>query len=198
VWNADAGWPAIARLIGGRLLGSLLAAAGVVSMWSLFNAQLLYISRLPLVMACDGWLPKVAANVTRDTAVPKFAILFFCAITAIFAALSFGALVVIICLLNTAALALEFLALIVLRVRRPNAVRSFRIPGGWLGISCVCVPFFSVATMVLVSTLREWRNFPGQLVVVGIIVFSGATLYFLRRKVAVPPQSPLQASDGDI
>lgn len=188
VWNADEGWPAISRLIGGRLLGSLLAAAGVVSMWSLFNAQLLYVSRLPLVMACDGWLPKVVANITHDTAVPKFAVLFFCAITAIFAALSFGSLVVIICLLNTSALVLEFIALIVFRVRRPNALRSFRVPGGWLGISCVCVSFFSVAMMVLVSTLREWRNFPEQLVVVGIIVFSGVALYFLRRKVAVPPE----------
>jgi amino acid transporter len=191
VWNADAGWPTISRLIGGRLLGSLLAAAGVVSMWSLFNAQLLYVSRLPLVMACDGWIPRVIADVSPDTAVPKFAILFFCTITAIFAALSFGSLVVIICLLNTSALFLEFIALIVFRVRRPRAPRSFRVPGGWLGISCACVSFFSVASMVLVATLREWRNFPGQLVVVGIIVFSGATLYFFRRKIAAPPASVL-------
>jgi amino acid transporter len=191
VWNTDAGWPEISRLIGGRLLGGLVAAAGVVAMWSLFNAQLLYVSRLPFVMACDGWLPQVVANVSRGTAVPKAAILLFCGITAIFSALSFGSLTVIICLLNTPALALEFIALIVLRVRRPNAPRSFRVPGGWWGISGVCIPFFSVAIVVLIATMREWRTFPGQVLVVGVVVFSGIGLYVLRRKFAVVANSNL-------
>jgi amino acid transporter len=75
VWSADAGWPAIAGLIGGRWLGGVLAAAGLVSMWGLFNAQLLYVSRIPFVMARDGWLPKTLARATPDTAVPKVAII---------------------------------------------------------------------------------------------------------------------------
>ena len=54
VWNSDAGWPVIAQRIGGRWLGSLLAGAGLISTMGLFNAQLLYVSRLPVVLACDG------------------------------------------------------------------------------------------------------------------------------------------------
>jgi len=185
IWSADAGWPVIAQLIGGRWLGSLIAAAGLVSMWALFNAQLLYVSRLPYVMACDGWLPKVVAKVSPDSAVPKVAILCFCAITALFAALSFGSLAVILCLLNTAALTLEFLALIVLRVRHPEARRTFRVPGGWLGMSYVCLTPFAAAAVILMATLRDWRSYPGQLLVVGGVVFSGVALYLVRRRVAV-------------
>jgi amino acid transporter len=184
VWNPDAGWPVIARMIGGRLLGELLAAAGIVSMWSLFNAQLLYVSRLPFAMASDAWLPRVIAEVPPDGAAPKVAIASFCAITAVFAIFSFGSLAVIICLLYTAALVLEFLALIILRVRCPNAPRSFRVPGGWWGIGYICTAFFACSSLVVAATLREWKSYPGQLLVVGITVLSGIVLYALRRKVA--------------
>ena len=166
-------------------MGALLAAAGIVSMWSFFSAQLLYVSRLPFVMACDGWLPRVFAHVSLNAVVPNVAIVIICAITAIFAALSFGSLAVIICLLYTPALGLEFLALIVLRVRRPNAPRSFRVPGGWWGMSYVCVTFFACALFVLVATLLEWKSFLGQLLVVAIIAVSGVAVYLLRRKIAV-------------
>ena len=185
VWNTDAGWPVISRLIGGAWLGALVAAAGVVSMWALFNAQLLYVSRLPFVMALDGWLPRLIAEVSPNTGVPKVAILIFCGITAVFAALPFGSLAVITCLLYTPALVLEFFALIILRVRRPHAPRSFRIPGGRWGIIVVCTTFFAGASMVVAATLREWRAYPGQLLVVAFVVSSGVGLYLLRRRGAL-------------
>ena len=67
IWSDAAGWPAVAELIGGHWLGNLLAAAGLVSMWGLFNAQLLYASRLPYVLAYDRWLPKALAKVSPRT-----------------------------------------------------------------------------------------------------------------------------------
>jgi amino acid transporter len=188
IWTADAGWPVIAGLIGGHWLGSLIAAAGLVSTWALFNAQLLYVSRLPFVMACDGWLPRAVAKVSRDTAVPSVAILIFGGITALFAVFSFVSLAVILCLLATAALTLEFLALIILRIRRPAAPRNFRVPGGWWGLGVVCVMPFAAAAVVLFATLRDWRSYPGQIVVVAGVAASGVILYFLRRRSAISPK----------
>jgi amino acid transporter len=182
IWSSDAGWPVISQLIGGRWLGILVAFAGLVSMWGLFNAQLLYISRLPYVLACDGWLPAFLARVSPGAGVPKMAILCCGVITAISAAFSFGSLAIIQCLLYAGGLTLEFLALLVLRIRRPNAHRSFRVPGGWLGLGYVCVSPFAFAALLLFATLRDWRSYPVQLFVVGAVVAFGVAVYFARRK----------------
>jgi amino acid transporter len=186
VWSSDAGWPVISQLIGGRWLGLLVAAAGLVSTWGLFNGQLLYVSRLPYALAIDGWLPKIFARVSSGTGVPRAAIFCFCGIAALFTALPFGNLAVIQCLLYSIALTLEFLSLITLRVRHPKAHRSFRVPGGWWGLAYVCVTPFAFASLVLYATLRDWRLYPGQLMIVPAVVGMGIGLYFLRRNVAGP------------
>jgi amino acid transporter len=185
-WSSDAGWPVISQLVGGSWLGSVIAAAGLVATWGLFNAQLLYASRLPYVMACDGWLPNVLAKASPGTAVPKLAVLLLSAIAAVFAALSFGSLAIISSVLYAGALTLEFLSLIALRIRRPRAHRGFRVPGDWWGMAYVCLTPFAFAVLVLFATLRDWRSFPGQLLMVAVVAASGVSLYFLRRRTAAP------------
>ncbi len=182
IWNSEAGWPVLGRFIQGPWLGALLAAGGLVSMWGLFNAQILYVSRLPFVMAWDGWLPKKFAKVSPTTAVPTFAVVVLCGLTAIFTTLSYGGLAVIQCILYTAALGLEFIALIILRMRGKQVQGSFRIPGGLAGLLYACCAPTVFAGLVLYATLRDWRSFRGQLfVVVGILV-SGVVLYVARRQ----------------
>ena len=185
VWSDAAGWPLIGELIGGRWLGGLLAAAGLVSMWGLFNAQLLYASRLPYVMASDGWLPKALAKVTRNTAVPMTAIISFCAITGVFAALSFGGLAVIQSLMYAGVVMLELLALVVLRVRRPEAARNFRVPGNWAGLAYVCLAPFAAAMLLLIAVMRDWREYGWDLFVVGLVVAGGVGLFWVRRRAGV-------------
>jgi len=63
----------IAQIISGRWLGSLIAEADWFRCGAFSNAQLLYVSRLPFVMAWDGWLPARFRNATSETAVPKLA-----------------------------------------------------------------------------------------------------------------------------
>ena len=186
IWSDAAGWPMIAQLIGGRWLGNLLAAAGLVSMWGLFNAQLLYASRLPYVLAYDRWLPKALAKVSPRTGVPRLSIISLCVIAGIFAALSFGELAVIQCVVYAGVPILECIALVILRVRRPDAARIFRVPGGWWGLGYVCLAPFGFAMLVLFAVLRDWGEFQGQLSVVVLIVASGACLYWVRRRIALP------------
>jgi amino acid transporter len=184
IWSSDAGWPVISQLIGGRWLGLTVAAAGLVSIWGLFNGQLLYVSRLPYALAIDGWLPQVFARVSPRTGAPRIAIFCFCAVAALFSALTFGNLAIIQCLLYSIALTLEFLSLVTLRLRHPKANRSFRVPGGWWGLAYVCVTPFAFASLVLYATLRDWRSYPGQLLVVPAVATVGLAIYLLRRKVA--------------
>lgn len=182
VWSDTEGWPVIGQLIGGRWLGGLLAAAGLVSMWGLFNAQLLYASRLPYVMARDGWLPKGLAKVSPKTAVPAVAIISFCAVTAVFAALSFGGLAMIQSLMYAGVIVLELLALVMMRVRRPGAARNFRVPGGWGGLAYVCLAPLAAAMLLVFAVMRDGGGYGWDLVVAGLVVVVGMSLYWMRRR----------------
>ena len=182
VWSSDAGWPVIARMIGGRWLGIVVGAAGMVSTWGLFNSQLLYASRLPFVLARDGWLPKFLAGVSNDAVAPKAAIFTLCGLCALFTAFTFSGLALIQCLLYSAALTLEFLSLLMMRLRYPDAPRMFRIPGSWVGLGYVLIMPFAFAVLVVVSAFGDWHAVPAQLAVVAGVAVAGVLLYFFRHK----------------
>lgn len=199
VWNEAAGWPVIAEMLGGRPLGLLLAGAALVSAWSLFNSQLLYVSRLPFAMARDGWLPRGLARVSPQTGVPTNALLLSCAVAAVFAALPFGKLVVIDILLYSAALALEFLALIALRRRAPEMARPFRVPGGAPVLALITLTPMCFVALVVLATFSDPEADLRQAVVVLFALVSGIALYFLRRNKAMPRDSdvsPLTNAGG--
>ncbi len=123
----DGAWPAIATSVAGAWLAAWIAAAGMVSAFALFNALLLVYSRIPLVLARDGLLPgALAAADARGT--PRRAVVASAVGYSVFALLPFGGLLAGDVLLYTAALALEFAALIALRRREPGLVGPFRVP----------------------------------------------------------------------
>ena len=185
LWSESQGWPQIAQLIGGRWLGIALAVAALFSAWSLFNGQLLYVSRLPYAMAMDRWLPSPLARVSKTTGVPRVSLLVSCALAALLSAMSFGKLVVIDVLLYSAALSLEFAALIRLRWKRPGFPRPFRIPGGWVGVALVTIaPMLCAILLVFVSLSGEDAD-PKQALIVALAIITGIGLYFARRKRAL-------------
>jgi amino acid transporter len=126
-------WADIAGLLGGPLLRIALVLGGMISAFGMFNALVMSYSRLPLAMAQDGMLPKVFGKIHPKTRAPWVAIV-VCAIGwACCLGLGFARLVTIDILLYGASLTLEFVALVVLRVREPNLPRPFRVPGGMAG-----------------------------------------------------------------
>ncbi|MBA3439446.1 MAG: APC family permease [Pyrinomonadaceae bacterium] len=182
VWNESAGWPVLAQLIGGKWLGVVVASAALISAWSLFNSQLLYVSRLPFVMARDGWLPSPLARVSAETGVPTTALIASCVVSALFAALPFGKLVIIDVLLYAAALSLEFAALIWLRLKRPEMKRPFRVPGGWPSITLITLAPMCFAAVVLWASFSDASTDARQAMMVIAVMASGFALYFARKR----------------
>jgi len=184
VWSESRGWPEIGALAAGPWLGIVFAVAAIVSAWSLFNSQLLYVSRLPYAMALDRWLPSPLASASETTGVPRVSLWVSCTVAALLAALSFGKLVVIDVLLYSAALSLEFVALIVLRRKRPDLRRPFRVPGGWVSIALLTVaPMLCAVVLLFVSLTGEDAD-PKQGAIVAAVIVTGIALYFARRKKA--------------
>ncbi len=185
VWSEDAGWPVLGRMIGGEWLGVVIAAAALVSAWSLFNSQLLYVSRLPYAMARDRWLPAWLARASKRTAVPTNALMASCFVSALFATLSFGKLVILDILLYASALSLEFFALVALRRREPARSRPFRIPGGWPILLLITIAPICFALLVFLASFQGEDADPRQALIVCGVILSGIIIYFTRRHTAL-------------
>jgi amino acid transporter len=130
-------WADIAGLIGGPLLRIGLALGGMISGFGMFNALVMSYSRLPLAMAQDGMLPQVFGKLHPRSRAPWVAILVCATGWAMCLGLGFERLVTIDILLYGASLSLEFVALVVLRIREPELRRPFRVPGGLFGAVAV-------------------------------------------------------------
>jgi amino acid transporter len=126
-------WADIAGLIGGPLLRIGLVLGGMMSAFGMFNALVMSYSRLPLAMAQDGMLPAVFSKVTKRSAAPWVAILVLATGWALCLGLGFERLVTIDILVYGTSMLLEFIALIVLRVKEPDLPRPFKVPGGMFG-----------------------------------------------------------------
>ena len=130
-------WAEIASMLGGPLLRVALVLGGMISAFGMFNALVMSYSRLPLAMAQDGMLPPAFAKLQPRTRAPWVAIVVCAMGWAMCLGLGFERLVTIDILLYGSSLALEFIALVVLRIREPELPRAFRVPGGMFGAVAV-------------------------------------------------------------
>src|SRR5246500_5827259 len=143
-FGEDGSWAAIGGLIGGKLLGFewlrfLIVLGGMMSAFGMFNALVMSYSRLPLAMARDGMLPKIFGRTLAKTRAPWVAIVVLATGWALCLGLGFERLVTLDIILYGASLVLEFVTLVVLRIREPKLKREFRVPGGLPGTIVVGV-----------------------------------------------------------
>ncbi len=182
-WH-EGGWPDIARMSAGALgepIAVLLAVAGMVSALALFNALLMSYSRIPLVMAEDGLLPKALAR-TDARGTPRNAVLFSAIFYSVFALVPFGRLVVADVLLYAMALFLEFGALLMLRKKEPALRGSFRIPAGFKTVCVLAlIPMLILVGVVALETQDGEYGLPA---VVGAVVaaLAGPVAYYFSSR----------------
>jgi len=201
-FNGDGSWATVAGQIGGTILGFqwlrfFVTIGGMMSAFGMFNALVLSYSRLPLAMARDGMMPKVFAKVTRENETPWVAILVLAACWALCLWLDFRRLVTLDIMLYGAALMLEFVTLVALRIREPKLHRSFRVPGGMTG--AVTCGLFPLALLILAMVESEHETIFGMngLIFGIIIILAGVVMYFATRKLwaGYVTEVPLEAAD---
>lgn len=177
-WTEGA-WPAIARAVAGDWIGIPVAIAGLVSVIALFTASLLGSSRIPFVLAEQRFLPKALVEIHPRFGTPWRALLLCGVIFAVLAMGKFAELVAVNVVLYAAALILELLSLLILRVKEPNLPRPFRIAGGWPVLALVFILPVALLALLVVTSVRE-EGWAKQGVTAAILV-SGPVIYVLVR-----------------
>jgi amino acid transporter len=178
----DGSWATVAGLVGGKVMGFewlrfLVVLGGMMSGFGMFNALVMSYSRLPLAMARDGMLPKIFAKTNARTQAPWVAIIACATCWALCLGLGFKRLVTLDIMLYGAALMLEFVTLVALRIREPQLKREFRVPGGLAG--AVLAGVFPLALLMIALVQSESQSVLGiNGLLFGVLIISaGFALY---------------------
>src|SRR5579871_2501233 len=185
IW-ATGSWASIATMVVGLWLGKALVGAALISEFGTFNSLVMSYSRLPVAMAEDGHLPKIFTRKLKNGA-PWVAIVILGIAWTASLGLSFDKLIMLDLLLYGASLILEFLALIMLRIREPELVRPFRVPGGLIGAIALGVGPTALLVIAMVKNRSEhldlrWLGSVSQLGFGLVLMALGVVYYFVAGK----------------
>ncbi|MGB9032716.1 MAG: APC family permease [Acidobacteriaceae bacterium] len=185
-------WMIAATSIGGPLLGLAVLAGGAICGVGMFNALMLSYTRLPFAMAEDGMLPKFIAHRNRR-GVPWVSVLLCGLGWGLALNLKFERLISIDLILYGSSLLLEFVALVVLRVREPALERPFK--AGNLAFACALGvgPALLIGYALYASHAEKLMGSISALLFSLIVAMLGPLLYWLtavplaRRRPAAAP-----------
>jgi len=202
LFGEDGSWAVVAGALGGKILGIewlrfLIVLGGMMSAFGMFNALVMSYSRLPLAMAGDGMLPKFFGKTSGKTQAPWVAIIVCATCWALCLGLGFKKLVTLDIMLYGASLMLEFVTLVVLRIREPQLKREFRVPGGLAGaISCGIFPLI-LLLLALVESQHETVLGLNGLLFGSLIILGGFLVYFLTGKLKLRETKPVAPVDAE-
>jgi amino acid transporter len=194
-FSGEGAWAQVAGLVAGtwhgaNWLGFLLVLGGMMSAFGMFNALVMSYSRLPLAMAQDGMLPKIFGRTHAKTRAPWVAIVVLATGWGLCLGLGFERLVTLDIILYGASLMLEFVTLVVLRIREPELKREFRVPGGLAGATLLGVSPLLLLGLAVVHGGNETVLGMNGLVFGLVIIVAGFVVYLatakLRRKALRP------------
>jgi amino acid transporter len=189
----DGTWALAGEKIGGSRLATSIAVAGMVSSAGMLLALVMAYARLPLVLARDGYLPAWLGKTSATTDAPWVSLIVCGVLYAACLGLGFKRLVQLDVVIYGGSLALEFVALVVLRVKEPDAPRPYRVPGGVVGAALLGVVPMGLIVMSLVSAQAEEGGFwvVAALVIVGVTGLMLSVAHRLGTLRAVPrPRGP--------
>jgi amino acid transporter len=178
LWTTGS-WVDAGQALGGSILALAVAGAGMIGAMGTFGSLMLSFTRLPAVMAGDGYLPRVFTRHQAKTGAPWVAITVCAVAWAACLPLGFFRLLILDVLLTGLSILLEFGALIALRIREPNLPRPYRIPGGvWTAIAITVPPTALLVLSVVRNETEQVGTTNGLMIGIGLILL-GVLLYFL-------------------
>jgi len=201
-FEREGSWATVAGVVAGswggfNWLGFLLVLGGMMSAFGMFNALVMSYSRLPLAMAQDGMLPKVFATTSSRRKVPWVAIIVLALCWVLCLGLRFRRLVTLDIMLYGASLMLEFITLVVLRIKEPNLRRGFRVPGGLTGAVLTGVFPLLLLLLAVVESNHETVLGMNGLLFGTLIIFAGFVVYFVSGKLKILQAKPVNASNTE-
>lgn len=181
-------FPTVASQIGGPWLGAWMTLAGLISAVGLFSSLLCTAARVPYAMAVRSMLPAPLATLHPRYGTPWVSIVLQSAIVSLLITFSFQELLEMDVFLYAFALIPEFAALVWLRIKEPDLIRPYRVPGGVLGTLTLSLP--PVVLCLLTMSLAEPRTkiIGGGAVLSGLIL-AGIMVYRERQRVASPVET---------
>jgi amino acid transporter len=181
-WTAG-GWVDAGRKLSGGGLAVALTIAGMVGAVGTFNTLTMSFSRLPAVLAEDGFLPKILARRQPKTGAPWVAILACSAAWALCLGFSFVKLVVLDVLLTGLSILLEFAALVALRVREPGLPRPYRVPGGLAGAIALGVLPLVLLVLTVIRNQAEPVGPINAFEFGALLIAAGVVAYFVGERI---------------
>jgi amino acid transporter len=158
-WTTGA-WVDAGHLAGGPLLALAIVVGGMVCGLGMMDALVMSYSRLPMVMANDGYLPRIFARQLASSGAPWVSIVVLSVAWSAVIGLGLERLIELDVILYGLALLLEFASLVVLRVREPALARPFRVPGG---LPVAVLLGVGPAVLLCLALGREHQEHGGQL-----------------------------------
>ncbi|MCC9309568.1 APC family permease [Kitasatospora sp. RB6PN24] len=181
--GGDAGWKnwdagsfsQVAKALAGPWLQVTVTIGGMFAAVAMFSALLASNSRLPLVLAQDGYFPSWVAKESRRYGMPIVSIIGSSAIYALFCLSSFTNLVIFDVFLTNLGILLEVAALIALRIKEPELERPYRIPGGWSSIAAIVLLLGGVCSW---AAWEQYSQSGSRAVVYAAVVVAGSVLLY--------------------
>ena len=187
-------WMTAARTIGGPLLGLAVVGGGAITGIGMFNALVMSYTRLPLAMAEDGMLPRIFAK-RNSRGVPWVSVLLCGLAWGLALKLPFERLISIDLILYGSSLLLEFVALIVLRLREPNLARPFKAGNFAFACSLGVGPAALIGYALWASRNEKLMGSTSALLFAVVVALLGPVFYWVTAGPRARRLAAAQAAD---
>src|SRR5262249_52979294 len=141
--------------------------------YGMFNSLVLSYSRLPVVLAKDGYLPAVFTRRLRNGA-PWVSVVVLSVAWSLALQLGLKRTLALDVILYGLSLLLEFAALVVLRVRDPALPRPFRIPGGTAVAALLAIGPAVLIGLGIYDQAKQWEKDSDDWIAPGWALLLGA------------------------